>query len=73
MCFADFSVNSQPIFFARTIFESPADYREIFIKKYSTAGKLDHPALNNFNLTSLMGLYRDVETTNLLHVKWSNF
>ena len=48
--------------FARTIFVSRGDYREIFIKKYCIAENLHHLACNtfraktNFNLTSLMGL-----------------
>ena len=61
MFFANFSVNSQPIFIFQGlyIFKSRGNYREIFIGKYCIAKKLDHLACRlktNNNLTSLMGL-----------------
>ena len=70
MFFADFPVNSQPIFIKfgmdyLRVTRRLGPYLEIFIGKYCIAKKLDHLACNailgpglktNFNLTSLMGL-----------------
>ena len=59
MFFANFSVNSQPIW-------SRGDYRKIFSKKYSIFQKLDHLTCSKFeNTTSLYKPYS-------LYINWLN-
>ena len=70
MFFTDVSVNSQPIFM-----KFCGDYREVSFGKYCIDKKTIRHVMQfraeklNFKLTSLMGLWRDVVITNLLHVK----
>ena len=57
MFFADFSVNSQPIFGSR------GDYREILIKKYYVVKKVDHLTCNKFEITT--SLYKPIKLVKL--------
>ena len=74
MFFADFSVNSQPIFmkFSMDYFHfifisfSCGDYREIFIKKYYVVKKLDHLTCSKFEITTF--LYKPIKLIKLKFV-----
>ena len=65
MFFADFSVNSQPIFmeFYKDFIESRGDYREIFIKNYYLVQKLDHLTSSKFEITA--SLYKPIKLVKL--------
>ena len=52
--------------FARTIFESRDDYREIFINKYYVVQKLDHLTCSKFEITT--SLYKPIKLVKLKFV-----
>ena len=71
-CIACFSPISRSIInrfqwnFARTIFESRGDYREIFKHKYYVVQKLDHLTCSKFEITT--SLYKPIKLVKLKFV-----